>query len=212
MNHAQRFLLLADALCKVEPNVTRSGLFKPIRSQARHMVRNRPEEEEGSTYLRTLLRHLCVTGGAEIQQLPLRSGGRHQCLTAPGRTSETSHRRLKQCNMPDELAEMLLELLPPEFPPFSVKSPQRVWLVCFLNGILPDTTKPGWEYFQCSHRCVEFGLDGSVCVDPKCLVWEPASANYSRGYTAGICCLPCQHDVCRATRCQCAEIHHPPCL
>jgi len=76
------------------------------------------------------------------------------------------------------------------------------WLVCYLNNILPDQTKAGWEYFECSHLCI-----GS-CLTPECFFWESKSINQSRSnYGCGLVChCGCQKSVCVAN-----DVHLPHC-
>lgn len=106
------------------------------------------------------------------------------------------------------------------------------WLVCYVNGKNIDNyiiTNPNeWEYYQCSHRCAEMGLKDYDtkyggkwrCIDPKCLYWEDASTNQSRGNS--MCRLKCQHKDCNSGMhyCLCndgfikpdgSRIHDPPC-
>lgn len=84
------------------------------------------------------------------------------------------------------------------------------WLVCAVWGIDPDQTKPGWEHFECSHRCCEIGIeDGYRCIDPQCLTWESKSDNQSRANPACRFVLPgdSMHVCARAA----GGVHDPPC-
>jgi len=118
---------------------------------------------------------------------------------------------------------------------FGIKKDIKVtitWLICYLKRkyIGPNTKicKPGWEYYQCSHRCAEEGLEKYNtddlyiwrCIDPLCLFWEDASTNQSRGNR--ICRAPCTHDNCQSGLCNCQcndgfrtstgeKYHDPPC-
>lgn len=84
------------------------------------------------------------------------------------------------------------------------------WVVCYINNILPDTTKEDWRSYDCSHRCICHNLHKRyVCVDIGCLVWEPKNYNQSRGNW--YCCKKCAHDDCQMTVCECNKIHEPAC-
>ena len=79
------------------------------------------------------------------------------------------------------------------------------WVVCYIQGIVPDASLDGWQTFECSHRCAEVE---HLCLDPDCLFWESRSANQSRGY--GLCWRVCTH--CGRHLCECQQIHVPPCI
>jgi hypothetical protein len=97
------------------------------------------------------------------------------------------------------------------------------WMVSYVHrkfitsiNKFPD----GWERFECSHRCAEYGLPVDdnkkwICIDPECLVWESKSVNQSRGNP--ICRSPCTHEGCNTGLhyCLCTggfnKWHWPPC-
>jgi len=81
------------------------------------------------------------------------------------------------------------------------------WLSALLSNILPDTTKDGWQTFQCSHLCAK-----GDCINPEHLVWESAADNQSRGNHS--CRRICTHAGCSTgyNICRCNGIHHPPCI
>lgn len=89
---------------------------------------------------------------------------------------------------------------------------QRVtvtWIVCYLNKIYPSITVIDWERFECSHICIEFGLekDRFNCIDASCLTWESKSVNQSRGNN--YCMRKCNH--CQNWCCHCQDFHKPSC-
>lgn len=87
------------------------------------------------------------------------------------------------------------------------------WVVCYVNGIRVDETKPDHKRFECSHICCEYDADGkriqgARCLDAKCLVFESKSDNQSRANQA---CRKMCHCGCGKTICQANGIHYPPC-
>lgn len=108
--------------------------------------------------------------------------------------------------IPVNIVESVRELKNPESawcPPSRAKVPQT-WIVCYVyKGLYPDTSKEGWESFQCSHLCTL-----GECVNPNHLCWESASINQARG--KGICSMKCKHQECG--QCKCQKIHDPPCV
>jgi hypothetical protein len=88
------------------------------------------------------------------------------------------------------------------------------WAVCYVSDIKIDTSKPGWEDFECSHRCCEYDenakrIVGLRCVDPGCLTWESKSDNQGRANAA--CRKPC-HCGCGEAVCAANHVHSPSCL
>lgn len=79
------------------------------------------------------------------------------------------------------------------------------WMTCYVYNIQPDRTKPNWEYFQCSHRCI----NGS-CIRDEHLCWESPKDNQGRGKR--ICSMKCKHEGCGKCLCDCQRIHNPPCV
>jgi len=81
------------------------------------------------------------------------------------------------------------------------------WLSALLSNIYPDTTRDGWQKFQCSHLCAK-----GDCLSPEHLVWETAADNQSRGNPT--CRKICTHAGCSTgyNICRCNGIHHPPCI
>lgn len=85
------------------------------------------------------------------------------------------------------------------------------WIVCYLNNIHPDTNQDKWKSFDCSHRCIGYGLpEDHYCINPGCLVWESKSYNQERGNR--FCCNLCAHGDCGKTICSCNKLHEPSCL
>jgi len=87
------------------------------------------------------------------------------------------------------------------------------WIAMYLHNIRPDTNKNNWEFYECSHLCIEFYERSAVprihaCVDPLCLVWESKSVNQSRGNT--FCTRMCVHE-CHQIVCVCQNFHVPHC-
>lgn len=79
------------------------------------------------------------------------------------------------------------------------------WFVCYYRDIIPDKSDKGWEWFECSHRCIN-----NKCVYYRHLVWESASVNQSRGHYASLCKRECNH--CGRNLCKCQKIHKPHCI
>jgi len=100
--------------------------------------------------------------------------------------------------------------------PWRSKKVTLSWIVCYIFNIDPDCNKPGWEKFQCSHRCIGAG-ENLICLNYKHLVWELSANNQSRGSTSEgrrICCITCQcfrSIVEKHTLCIHYKIHDPPC-
>jgi hypothetical protein len=100
----------------------------------------------------------------------------------------------------------------------SEKKIEPTWVVAYLNGILPDKTKDGWQSFELSHRCVEYHFTATAkgknerCVTANCLVWESKAVNQYRGHSKDHCCKKCSHDGCKETVCVCQRLHDPHCL
>ena len=108
------------------------------------------------------------------------------------------------------------------------------WIAAYVAGKRPDKGVVGWEASECSHRCVEFGLNRYVaktkwlkkrgvgaavpyalqmwesCVDGDCLCWELKGDNQKRGHCASVCCKMC-HCGCE-TLCEANRLHVPHCL
>jgi hypothetical protein len=81
------------------------------------------------------------------------------------------------------------------------------WIVCWLHRVFPNTGVPGWENFECSHRCLCGGTGNlRVCLLVNHLVWESKHDNCSRGYK--ICFRKCEH--CGLCLCVCQGIHKTP--
>jgi hypothetical protein len=84
------------------------------------------------------------------------------------------------------------------------------WIVCYIHNILPDTTKVGWETFDCSHLCINQPMAqyDLFCISAECLYWESKAVNQSRGNP--YCCRQCTH--CNERVCVCQKFHNPPCV
>lgn len=86
------------------------------------------------------------------------------------------------------------------------------WLSCYIWNVRPDQTQPGWEYFECSHRCLNAGQGESVtakCTYASHLTWESKAANQSR---AGDLCATLCHCGCGEYICRVYEAHFPQCI
>jgi len=98
------------------------------------------------------------------------------------------------------------------------------WMVCYVHKI-PIKAKvnkfpEGWENWECSHRCAEYGIPEDTqfkwhCIDPLCMLWESKSKNQSRGNP--MCRSICSHPGCESGLCNCMctngfnKWHDPPC-
>lgn len=196
-NHAERFMEMKDALDAILPSYERTVSRKQSSSSL-------PPARDGEPYLLTHLRHF--VNSKTVGVCPRRAGGWHAVVAC-----STKDARFQ---LPRGVIAAL-QARPADAGTWDVKATQKVtmtWIVCYLEGILPDTSKPGWETAECSHRCISYGLkaDKKECVEPSCLVWESKSANQSRGNA--FCTRLCAHSTCGATVCVCQGLHTPPCL
>jgi len=127
-----------------------------------------------------------------------RNGSRHQVAKV-----EARHNRVTIPQVIRDYAKEKGEDLPYKM--------QLTWVVCYLHHIRPDTTQNGWEYFECSHRCISYNLPvGVECIDKKCLIFESKKVNQSRGHASSYCCKKCTH--CGDYICKCQSLHFPCCL
>jgi hypothetical protein len=93
------------------------------------------------------------------------------------------------------------------------------WIVCYLTDNKPDTTKTGWEQFQCAHLCLNGDWRAPAwqaavrCARASHLCWESCSDWHRRIQTHDVCMLPCTcSEGCTKTICQCQGLHEPCCL
>jgi len=77
------------------------------------------------------------------------------------------------------------------------------WMVAYINNIMPDETKSGWNKFECSHRCIQ------KCLTSTCLCWENKVDNQSRNNPA---CTKLCHCGCKKGVCDANNAHFPYCL
>jgi len=100
---------------------------------------------------------------------------------------------------------------------------ELTWIICYLNGVMPDQNVPNWQFFECSHIvCISWCRNGPLkerkvpeqgspygygCIDINCLRWESKSDNQSRGYQT--CWKTSNH--CGLNLCFCQGLHLPNC-
>jgi hypothetical protein len=159
-----------------------------------------PAAVMGTPYLVTHLTHW--VNSKVVAQPVLRTGGTHRVMTASGSDGRRS--------LPSTIRSGINDLLPPAQQLWNAEKVEVKWVACYLANIVPDKTAPNWQRFECSHRCIEYGLVGQNCIDSGCLTWESKSVNQSRGNT--FCMKPCNHPGCGAFICHCQGFHQPPCL
>lgn len=146
-----------------------------------------------------------------------RTGQVHSCV--PCAPSARDGRK----SFPIQINKYIIDTVPQLPFPWSLHQRfEMKWVACYLAGVVPDETIDGWQQFECSHRCIQYGLNSPVngqrdrdqvgyhCIDPLCLLWESRSVNQSRGND--YCCRPCKHEDCNLTICQCQGIHNQPCM
>jgi|JI102314A1RNA_FD_contig_121_108489_length_1646_multi_5_in_0_out_0_2 hypothetical protein len=216
-NHAERYMAFVQAFDLVRQTLTHGNIYEGVRSQDRRV---HPPPVEGEEYLVTFLKACLTVGGREsrlrVVMLPTRSGAQHQCLgyhagtgvysSKDGDLIQKSLRKVKlgavlrkRCDIDRGL---IGEWASGDF--------TRSWIAAYLAGVHPNVDQPLWQYFQCSHRCIESGLStqGLICIDAGCMIWESQRANLARGQTMSVACTErCPHTCCDKTICACTGIH-----
>jgi len=187
MSHADvamRFMDMCDTLDAIKATYVR--VVPRNQSGAKY-----PRSKVGEPYLVTHLRHW-VEGYVAGRRLT-RTEREHRVMRKVGRDGRRQ--------LPNTVSRAGWDK---EGVKFEVK-----WIVCYLEGILPYTDQPNWQQMECSHRCINSGLDHEECIDHRCLCRESKSANQSRGNT--FCCKPCAHS-CGEVVCECQHFHDPSCI
>ena len=205
MDHAGRFQALCDAINRIPNNDwVNTALYKQCSAEGHDVSTPRgflglwitnTVRKNGNTYIMTPLHHT---------QKEKRAAGTHRVFT--GLFGE--YRR--------ELPKEFVRLLDMELPSRKVNP---CWITCYVHGVLPNQSAPGWQNFECSHRCIQHDVNlynkkknragDEACNDHQCLVWESKSVNQSRGNT--FCTNAC-HCPCGATVCKANSIHVPCCI
>jgi len=220
---AKRFMNMCEALHKI------SATYKVIRDKRAAKVDYPTEDfldqykDQNKTELGLHIYHTVFVKRWEIvgqkKVMWTRTGASH--LVAPKPNKDDN-----RLDLPRPIKNALLHLQTLEPNSWYNPKPEMTWLVCWLNNIYPDMSQPGWEAFECSHRCVERDQTGMklkriasstkygwACIDPDCLCWESRSDNQSRGNT--FCYKPCTHEGCTKPNgyvCSCSSLHDPPCI
>ena len=165
----------------------------------RHVPKHQPQSDyplpvKGEAYLVTHLKH-CLRSWVTRSEAT-RSGAVHHLMKIQGKDGRR--------NLPKALQLKLKDT-------YSSEKVEAKWIACYLAGIRPDETVEGWEYFECSHRCIEYDLRGQglTCITAECLVWESKSVNQSRGQD--FCMRVCKHAECGKRVCECQAVHVPAC-
>lgn len=190
---ALRFTQWCEALDSISSTFVRTV-------SKRQRVDSLPSIVDGELYVRTLLKATVLS--QVCGERPTRSGGVHAVTSLVSADKGGSPRR----NIPVSLIRAVSDTWGTQ-----VKVPVT-WMACYLANVMPDRSKEGWEYFECSHRCIAHGLkdEGLFCIDANCLVWESKSDNQSRGNS--FCMRQCRHSDCSTYVCMCQGLHDPPCL
>lgn len=184
-NTAERFVQLCTVLDLIRPTYVRTVL--PRQNPA--ML---PATVPGVPYLDTHLNFVVDQHTNPVAQ-PTRSGLQHVRLNR-----YDGHGRR---DLPVNILTAIRAL--PGFDGWSQTKFELKWIVCYLGGIRPNQNLPGWQQFECSHRCI---VDD--CVTGACLTWESKPDNQSRGQD--YCVRLCNH--CGQCVCHCQGFHNPPCI
>jgi hypothetical protein len=185
---AARFMDMCDTFNRLAPSYVRVVPLNQPQNNYPPTVPNQP-------YIITHLTHW-VAGYVVQSNTLTRSGNLHVQTSKVG----SDNRR----TIPSTIRKAIAQLPNPRW---QAEKAEVKWVVCWLNGILPDTNAQGWQQFECSHKCIEFGLTNTCCIDVGCLCWESKSTNQSRGNR--FCMLQCTH--CLQPLCHCQHLHNPPC-
>lgn len=207
-NHAQRFVELARALDIV-------GGKWPGKSRDFPIATILADEEVATLkqYLKYWLRYDLSMNGSVLQRAAFAVETR---VTSLGNEHLViKHKSEYRRELPKELREALKAL----DAGISTKINPR-WIAAYVNGVRPDESMPGWEFFECSHRCVEEGLTSyskkrkaagmvfEACIDFRCLHWESKGVNQGRANPA---CRKMCHCGCNRGVCEANQVHGPQC-
>jgi hypothetical protein len=193
-----RFVFFCEELDRLKPQFARNP---PPHSQ----IKSYPPVVEGEDYLITLLKNRISSAKDAMKAV-----GFPEHQTRSGEWHTAVFKGLERATFPRPIRRGLEDIKS------SIANKEHCelsWVVCYLEGIRPNKQLPNWEQFECSHKCIEWGLDmpGRVtnycCIDPDCLVWESKSVNQSRGND--FCMRTCTH--CNKFVCHCQGFHNPPC-
>lgn len=170
-----------------------------------------PPEEPGRAYLLTHLQH-AVTNAKHRDPIvtETRSGGHHTLIK---KKNPNDYRISIPATIVQAIRALSGGAAAEEEALWCSTQATATWVVCYINGAHPDATKPGWERFDCSHRCVFNrmpGTQGRVCVEATCLVWESKADNQERGNK--MCMRQCVHGCGAVNVCHCQGFHEPACL
>jgi hypothetical protein len=189
-NKGERFMKMVASLDEIKITYARTV---PLR--AREV--DYPPEKEGEFYLITHLKHWIDVKIEKDQNFLTRNGKQHAVMKSNGKDLRRS------------LPTTINSAMSVVDSGWDLKKRVTVtWIVCYLNKIHPDQEKKNWEYFECSHTCIEFGLDNKFnCISSGCLIWESQSVNQSRGNE--YCMRKCSH--CQNWCCHCQMFHDPKC-
>lgn len=189
-------MLMCDAFDSFKLTFTREAALNSCTSQ--YTRRRLPADVEGTPFVTVLLESWMNVHIAAVSPVQARLGSFHHVL-APRTSTDDFRRDLPLC-----FTTWMRQTAHVDGAVFYRKRVKVAWINCYLNDVKPDTSLPGWEAFEHSHRCVAGG-----CFHPAhhgC--WESKSKNQSRGY--GLCSRPCVH--CMGDLCECQVIHYPKCL
>jgi len=111
-----------------------------------------PQPKEKEPYLLTLLNNLVYR---DSEQKRSRTEQSHRCIPITPRSD-------CRVSIPSHLLTAIRELDPrPSWNPEGRKV-TITWIASYLAGHQIDTSKEGWERFECSHRCIQWHLHRRV--------------------------------------------------
>lgn len=205
MDHAGRFQALCDAINRISNNDwTNTVLYQRLSGE--HNIAT-PRD-----FLALWLTNTVKKNGKTYMMAPLPYAQRE--IRAPGLTHRVFTNLLGEYRR--ELPKEFIQLLDVEL---SANKINPCWITCYVHDVLPDQTLGGWQNFECSHRCIQYGVNlfnkksnrggDEACNDHLCLTWESKSINQSRGnpFCVRACHCPCDMTVCQAN-----NLHIPCCI
>lgn len=208
---AQRFCNFVNTMKRLEGLEDEEEEYKRVVPE-KQPQRNYPRVVPNETYIRTHLKHVIDRLKKPDIKYYTRKGHRHTVINKRGRKDN-------RVQLPPTISRAINDLNPPPLwgKTQSAKAQsckvEVKWIICYLHYIMPDIKEDddAWKSFECSHLCVEAGLQdqGLHCIDPNCLYWESKSTNQNRGHNATLCVKECTH--CGDFLCDCQNIHFPPC-
>jgi len=194
-NIAKRFMDMCATFDSIKATYTRQVPFKQSEQDYPPVVKDEP-------YLLTHLKFM-VKIKLINQEFKTRTGRIHEVTIKKPQDKDNRY------TVPSTIRSAIVLLPETEALWKNHNKVELKWITCYLADIKPNTSQTGWEKFECSHRCIEFGLNSYFCVDASCMTWESKSINQSRGNPW--CAKQCSHN-CGKIICECQGMHNPPCI